>query len=111
MTTSESPADISAGWTPEPGASMSLHADAYTRPRWFHADQASIIARSWQWICHGEKLRESGSYVTEDVAGMPIVAVRDADDTLRAFYNVCKHRAHHLVEGEGTVNNLSLIHI
>jgi len=98
--------DIANGWTPDPGASLSLHADAYTKAEWFDVDQREIIARSWQWVCHGEKLRDPGSYVTEDIAGMPIVAVRDSGGELRAYYNVCKHRAHHLLEGEGTVNNI-----
>jgi len=98
--------EIATGWHPDPSASLSLHADAYTKQRWFDADQRTIIRRSWQWVCHGEKLREPGDYVTEDIGGMPIVVVRDTDGTLRAFYNVCKHRAHHLVEGEGTVRNL-----
>ena len=106
MSTAEQPVDIATGWTPEPGASMSLHADAYTRPRWFETDQSAIIRRSWQWVCHGEKLRDPGSYVTEDIGGMPIVALRDTDGVLRAFYNVCQHRAHHLVEGEGAIRNL-----
>ena len=109
MAASEVPSsldDITMGWTPDASSSMSLHADAYTHPHWFDADQRSIIGASWQWICHGEKLRAPGSYVTEEVAGMPIVATRGRDGVLRAFYNVCKHRAHHLVEGEGTIANL-----
>ena len=109
MVASEVPSsldDITMGWTPDASSSMSLHADAYTHPHWFDADQRSIIGASWQWICHGEKLRAPGSYVTEEVAGMPIVATRGRDGVLRAFYNVCKHRAHHLVEGEGTIANL-----
>ena len=44
--------------------------------------------------------------MTETVAGMPIVAVRHTDGVLRAFYNVCKHRAHELMTGEGRVNNI-----
>ena len=109
MVASEVPSsldDITAGWTPHASSSMSLHADAYILQRWFDADQRSIIGASWQWICHGEKLRAPGSYVAEEVAGMPIVATRGRDGVLRAFYNVCKHRAHHLVEGEGTIANL-----
>ena len=98
--------EIATGWTPDPGASMSLHADAYTQPEWFDADQQSIIAKSWQWICHSEKLRQPGSYVTDVVAGNPIMVVRDSVGELRAFYNVCKHRAHHLLEGEGTARNI-----
>ena len=109
MVASEVPSsldDITAGWTPHASSSMSLHADAYILQRWFDADQRSIIGASWQWICHGEKPRTPGSYVAEEVAGMPIVATRDRDGVLRAFYNVCKHHDHHLVEGEGTIANL-----
>lgn len=98
--------DINQGWDPDPSRSLSLHAAAYTAPRWFDADQREIIGRSWQWLCHGEKLRTPGSYVADEIAGMPIVAIRDQDDELQAFYNVCKHRAHHLLEGEGTTQNI-----
>ncbi|MGA4988098.1 aromatic ring-hydroxylating oxygenase subunit alpha [Nonomuraea bangladeshensis] len=94
-------ARIAAGYDPDPALSMSLHADAYTDPAWFAVDQREIFARTWQWLCHGEKLREPGGYVTATVAGMPIVAVRDEAGTLRAFYNVCKHRAHELLSGSG----------
>ena len=106
MTSSEIPADIGTGWTADPATSLSLHADAYTSQRWFDVDQRAIVGRTWQWVCHAEKLRAPGSFVTDDIAGMPIVAVRDRHGELRAFYNVCKHRAHHLVTGEGTIANL-----
>lgn len=92
---------IRAGYDPDPALSMSLHADAYTDPAWFGVDQRAIFARTWQWLCHGELLREAGAYVTGTVAGLPIVAVRDEAGTLRAFYNVCKHRAHELLSGSG----------
>jgi len=98
---------ISQGWDPDPSRSLSLHADAYTRPEWFEADQREIIGRSWQWLCHGEKLRAPGAYVADDIAGQPIVAVRGADGALRAFYNVCKHRAHLLLEGDGATSNIA----
>ena len=97
---------LAAGWTPEPARSSSLHADAYTEGRWFDVDQREIIGRTWQWVCHGEKLREPGSYVTETIADMPLALVRDGDGELRAFYNVCKHRAHELLSGQGTTRNI-----
>ena len=100
------PVDIGAGWHTDPNRSLSLHADAYTLQRWFDVDQQEIVGRSWQWLCHTEKLRAPGSYVAEDIAGMPIVAIRAGDGELRAFYNVCQHRAHHLLQGEGTVHAL-----
>jgi choline monooxygenase len=85
---------------------MSLHADAYTDPKWFDVDQRAIFARTWQWLCHAEKLREPGGYVTGTVAGMPVVAVRDETGALRAFYNVCKHRAHELLSGSGVRHSI-----
>jgi choline monooxygenase len=85
---------------------MSLHADAYTNPRWFQVDQQAILGRTWQWVCHVEKLREPGSYVADTVAGMPIMVVRDREGQLRSFYNVCKHRAHELVSGSGVTRSI-----
>jgi phenylpropionate dioxygenase-like ring-hydroxylating dioxygenase large terminal subunit len=97
---------IRQGWDPDPSRSFSLHADAYTEPKWFAADRQRIISQSWQWVCHGEKVRDAGAYVTVEIAGHPIVVARDGEGVLRAFYNVCKHRAHHLLEGEGVTNNI-----
>ena len=84
-----------------PGRSMSLRSEAYVDPLWHDAEQRGVFARTWQWLCHVEKLARPGSYVASTIAGMPIVAVRDRTGELRAFYNVCKHRAHELLKGCG----------
>ena len=98
--------DLASGFHDDPARSMSLRAAAYTEPEWLAADQAAIFARSWQWICHVEKLAAPGSYVSATVAGMPVAVVRDRTGELRAFYNVCKHRAHELLAGPGTTRNI-----
>lgn len=99
-------ADIALGYEEEPSKSKSLLADAYTQAKWFDADLRQILGRTWQWVCHVEKTREPGSYVTVEIAGSPIAIVRDKDNTLRAFYNVCKHRAHELLSGEGNTTRI-----
>ncbi|MEO0995369.1 MAG: Rieske (2Fe-2S) protein, partial [Pseudomonadota bacterium] len=80
---------------------LSLRSPAYTEQAWFDADLKAIIGRTWQWVCHVEKTREPGAYTTVEIAGSPIAVVRGRDGVLRAFYNVCKHRAHELLSGEG----------
>ncbi|MEL7281831.1 MAG: ring-hydroxylating oxygenase subunit alpha [Pseudomonadota bacterium] len=97
---------IKSGYSPNSSRSMSLHADAYVSDTWYRADLHAIIARTWQWVCHVEKLRKPGSYVTVTIANMPVAVVRDRDGTLRAFYNVCKHRAHELLQGEGRTTRI-----
>ena len=98
--------DISRGYDADPARSSSLRAEAYTNPLWFALEQREIIGKSWQWVCHAEKLRARGSYTTADVAGQPILVIRDQEGVLRAFYNVCKHRAHPVLQGEGVVSRI-----
>ena len=90
----------------DPAAAGTLHAETYTEQRWYDFEQSAVFARSWQWVCHREKLAGTGDYVTATVAGFPIAVVRDGAGELRAFYNVCKHRAHQIVAGEGSARSL-----
>ncbi|MEM6663143.1 MAG: Rieske (2Fe-2S) protein, partial [Pseudomonadota bacterium] len=99
-------AQIRRGYHPDASRSLSLSADAYTQDKWFRHDLDAIFARTWQWVCHVEKLRLPGSYRTIVIAGRPIAVVRDRDGILRAFYNVCKHRAHELLQGEGRTTRM-----
>ncbi len=99
-------ASIARGYDADPSRSLSLSAEAYTDPRWYEVDRREIIGKSWQWVCHAEKLRQPGSFVTVEIAGQPIAVVRDREGALRAFYNVCKHRAHQLLTGEGSVTKI-----
>ena len=98
---------IAAGYHPDPTKSMSLHSDAYTESRWHEIEQREVFARTWQWVCHVESLREPGSYVALEVAGMPVALVRGHDGELRAFYNVCQHRAHELLSGSGRTDSIA----
>jgi choline monooxygenase len=98
--------EIAVGFDPDPTRSMSLRSEAYTDSKWAAADLEAIFGRSWQWVCHVEKLAEPGSYVSTTIAEMPVAVVRDRDGSLRAFYNVCKHRAHELLSSSGTTGSI-----
>ncbi|MEM9604002.1 MAG: ring-hydroxylating oxygenase subunit alpha [Pseudomonadota bacterium] len=99
--TSDDLASIGDGFAPEPHRSWSINTRCYIDPRFLELERNEIFHRSWQFLCHEEKLREPGRYMTMRVQGQSVVAVRGADGTLRAFYNVCKHRGHELLDGEG----------
>jgi phenylpropionate dioxygenase-like ring-hydroxylating dioxygenase large terminal subunit len=78
-----------------------------TLPAWtyrdagFHARERELLFRpSWQIVCHVSELAEPGDYVTLDFAGWRAFAVRDGGGAVRAFHNVCRHRAHAVVEGD-----------
>ena len=46
-------------------------------------------------------LPNPGDSLTHDWTGVPILIVRQADRSLRAFLNVCRHRGARIAEGRG----------
>ena len=81
--------------------SSSINKVCYTSPDYLAVEREQIFKRSWQFVCHEEKLSEVGSYVTTSIQGQSIFVTRNENGELKAFYNVCKHRAHELLFGEG----------
>jgi choline monooxygenase len=79
-----------------------LPAPAYTDPGFLKLEQLHVFRRSWQLFGSNEALASKGDYATGDVAGIPVVVVRDEDSRLRGFVNVCRHRAHIVASGAGT---------
>lgn len=64
----------------------------YTDPRILELEKRGVFGSSWQFVARLDQLQRRGQYVTAEVAGEPVVVVRD-DAGLRAFYNVCRHHA------------------
>lgn len=56
-------------------------------------DQARVLAQGWQYVAHRDELSGKGDHVVTQIAETPVLVVRGADDVLRAFPNVCRHRA------------------
>ena len=90
----------------------------YTDPAILTLEKERIFLRTWQFV--GTLARPCGeaggikrtisdpeTYFTADLAGEPIVVVRDEAGTLRAFSNVCRHRAGPIAQGAGCRNVLN----
>jgi choline monooxygenase len=65
----------------------------YHDPGLYDLERRAVFGRSWQVVGRREQVAEPGQYLTADVAGDPVLVVRGEDGTLRAFFNVCRHRA------------------
>ena len=77
----------------------------YTDPAVLEQEKRRIFYRTWQMAGRTDRLAEPGSYFTADVLGEPIIVVRDLEGRLRAFSNVCRHRAGPVAEGAGCRKN------
>lgn len=67
----------------------------------FEHEKERIFANSWICVAHGSEVARPNDYITREIIGENIVIVRGRDNILRAFYNVCPHRGHQLLSGEG----------
>ena len=80
---------------------LSLAAKYYTDPEVFKLETNGFLARTWQFAGHASQLTETGDYFTFDLAGESLFCIKGRDGEIRTFYNVCQHRAHQLVSGQG----------
>jgi len=80
---------------------LSLAAKYYTDPEVFKLETSGLLARTWQFAGHASQLTETGDYFTFDLAGESLFCIKGRDGEIRTFYNVCQHRAHQLVSGQG----------
>lgn len=73
----------------------------YTDPDVYIEERERVFFRSWQYAGHITQLARPGSYFTFSILDQDLFCVQGRDGEARCFYNVCQHRAHRLVQGEG----------
>lgn len=91
-------------FTRDPRRSHTMPARYYHDPAIFEAEKAAIFYRSWIYAGHVTQVKEPGQYLTMRIHEQNLFVARGRDHELRAFYNVCAHRGHELLEGTGRKN-------
>ena len=66
----------------------------------YKLEQSKLFPRTWCAIGNGAQIPNPGDVMEFDLAGWPLIAVRDAASEIRCFYNICRHRANKLVRGK-----------
>jgi Rieske 2Fe-2S family protein len=60
--------------------------------------ELALFRRAPLVVAHESEVAAPGSYVTREVASIPLLVVRDGDGAVRTFANVCRHRGTRLVD-------------
>lgn len=74
----------------------------YTSEAFLAQEQKHIFAQDWLCAGRAETLANPGDYLTMQIAGEPVIVLRDRDGSIRAMSNVCRHRMSTLLQGRGT---------
>jgi choline monooxygenase len=70
---------------------------AFYGEAFYGLEQRTLFPRSWCAVSVASALPEPGDVLPVDLAGWPILLVRNREGELRAFHNICRHRAMRLV--------------
>ena len=73
----------------------------------FNRAREKIFYRTWQYACHASELQQVGDYRCITIAEQDIFVVRNREKKLTAFYNVCRHRGHKLLDGDGRCKTIT----
>jgi choline monooxygenase len=91
---------------PDLAHAATLPSEYYFEPKFLSAEFSRVFGCTWQLAGRADQVAEPGSYLTATVGREPVVIARGLDGQLRAFSNVCRHRAGPVAEGAGKTRNL-----
>ena len=84
---------------PEPV--LGLEARYFTDETIYQRIKEEVFFKNWVLACHSSQLRRPGDFLTLELYDQDIFITHTQDDEFRAYYNVCQHRGHKLVDGIG----------
>jgi phenylpropionate dioxygenase-like ring-hydroxylating dioxygenase large terminal subunit len=77
-----------------------VHRDVYLSDELFALEQERFFANTWLYVGHASQVPKLGDYWSLELAGRPVMMVRQADGAVRVFYNRCAHKGSRLVTDE-----------
>ena len=72
----------------------------YKSKQLLEIEKESLFFNHWQLICHQSDLSSVGDFLTFDLCNERILIIRDNENIIRAFYNLCRHRGSRVMANE-----------
>lgn len=81
--------------------SIGLPNEFYIDEKLFAFERDGVISKEWAAISFVSDLKSPGYVKPVNFMGLPLVIVRDNNDEIKVFHNVCSHRGMKLVHEQG----------
>lgn len=96
-------------WTERPNLPATHFVDprVYTDEGIFREEQKKIFDKTWLIACHESEIPEPLDYRTyQHPGGHNLIIIRDEDNQIHAFHNICPHRGNLLIyDAAGSIRN------
>ena len=89
-----------AAISPDDFSHLTLPGWTYNNAEFFELEKEHLFLSNWMLVCHVSEVPKVGDFATLRLLGERAFVVRGEDGELRAFYNVCRHRASAVVQGK-----------
>ncbi|MFK7964964.1 MAG: Rieske 2Fe-2S domain-containing protein [Burkholderiaceae bacterium] len=76
-----------------------VHRDLYCSPVVYAHEQNTVFRKAWLFAAHESQLPNPGDWISLDLAGQPILIVRQADSSIKAMENRCAHKGSPIMSG------------
>lgn len=87
-----------------------IRAGRYTDPAFAKLEFEKLWSRVWQAAARVDEIPEKGDFTTYDIGDQSVIVVRVDAETIKAYHNVCPHRATALSPGgTGHFRNCKII--
>ncbi|EGC49818.1 Rieske domain-containing protein [Histoplasma capsulatum var. duboisii H88] len=63
----------------------------------FRLERRAIFSKTWLYIAHISRFTKPGDYHAFEICGFPLFLIQGKDGIIRAFHNVCRHRAYPVI--------------
>ncbi|WP_122275828.1 aromatic ring-hydroxylating dioxygenase subunit alpha [Pseudomonas syringae group genomosp. 3] len=77
-----------------------VRASIYSDPELYELELKHIFAKSWALLCPESQIPNQGDYFVSYIGEDPVIVSRQADGSVAAFLNQCRHRGGALCRGE-----------
>jgi len=85
----------------EAGKSFTLPSRYYFDADIYQRELQQVFHRSWCYVGHVSQIPNPGDYYVDKIADQCVFIMRTDEATVKAFFNVCQHRGHQLLNGKG----------
>lgn len=92
---------LRAGDPPLAAGSVEASARRYSDTDWLLRETGTIFRNEPQYFGLAGEIPDPGDYMTRELPGVSLLAVRGKDRQIRAFRNRCRHRGTRVAEGDG----------
>jgi choline monooxygenase len=82
----------------------------YIQPEFLTLESKSVFFQNWIPVGRIEQLKEKGSFISGNILGESYIVIRDLQNQLKAFFNVCRHHATRLISQDcGKINTGEIV--